>query len=128
MMTGLSVTKTRLEGGIWEGVVTGAGSKAPDLQVTHAGSALPAAELFHDADANLWHLRIPIPAERIDEGVQTFVISDGAGTVLASFALIAGEALADDIRAEIDLLRAELDLLKRAFRHHCHQTEESRGS
>ena len=35
---------------------------------------------------------------------------------------LAGEALAHDIRAEIDLLRAELDMLKRAFRRHCLET------
>ena len=32
------------------------------------------------------------------------------------------QALAEDIRAEVDLLRAELDLLKRAFRRHCQDT------
>ena len=30
--------------------------------------------------------------------------------------LLAGEALDDDLRAEIDLLRAEIDLIKREFR------------
>ena len=41
---------------------------------------------------------------------------------LDTITFIAGEALADDIRAEIDLLRAELDMLKRAFRRHCVET------
>jgi hypothetical protein len=31
--------------------------------------------------------------------------------------------LAEDIRAEMDLLRAELDLLKQAFRRHCVETQ-----
>ena len=34
---------------------------------------------------------------------------------------VAGEALAPDLRAELDLLRAELDLLKSAFRRHCRE-------
>ena len=42
--------------------------------------------------------------------------------VLGSFTLIAGEALGDDLRAEVSLLRAELDMLKRAFRRHCLET------
>lgn len=127
-MTGMSVTKTRLEGGVWEGVVSGAAAERPVLLVTHAGEALDGVELTRDEVKNLWCLRVPIPAERIDDGVQTFVISDGAGTVLTSFALLAGEALADDIRAELDLLRAELDLLKQAFRRHCQGADPSRGS
>jgi outer membrane protein assembly factor BamA len=36
--------------------------------------------------------------------------------------LIAGEALGDDIRVEVELLRDELDMLKRAFRRHCVET------
>jgi hypothetical protein len=42
--------------------------------------------------------------------------------VLASFAFLAGDALSEDIRAEMDLLRDELDMLKRAFRRHCVET------
>ena len=70
-----------------------------------------------------WTVRVPIPADLISDGVQSFVISDATtGTTLSSFAIIAGDALAEDIRAEMDLLRAELDLLKRAFRRHCVET------
>lgn len=66
---------------------------------------------------------MPIPAERIADGVQTFVIRDRrTDQGLASFAIVAGDALAEDIRAEIGLLRAELDMLKKAFRRHCAAT------
>ncbi len=72
-----------------------------------------------------WHVRVPIPADRIADGVQTFVIRDRrAEQVLASFSIVSGDALAEDIRAEIGLLRAELDLLKKAFRRHCVETTE----
>ena len=55
--------------------------------------------------------------------MQTVVIADAeTGEAEATVSLVAGEALAGDLRAEIDLLRAELDMLKRAFRRHCLET------
>ena len=42
--------------------------------------------------------------------------------ILGDFTLMAGDAVADDLRAEVELLRAELDMLKRAFRRHCLET------
>ena len=118
----MTLTKTRLTAGIWEGVLTGAGADRPQLQVTHEGAPVPGLELAHDAQAGQWRVIVPVPPQLISDGVQTFVISDGSGVRLASFALLSGEALAEDIRAELDLLRAELDLLKRAFRRHCQDT------
>jgi hypothetical protein len=113
------LTKTRLSAGVWEGVVTGAGQDEPELTVTHQGEVVAGMTLQHDPNENRWLVNIPIPAQLISDGVQTFVISDASGHTLASFALLSGEALAEDIRAEVDLLRAELDLLKSAFRAHC---------
>ncbi len=55
--------------------------------------------------------------------MQTFLITETAsGVRLGSFAIVTGEPLEDDIRAELDLLRAELDMLKKAFRRHCLET------
>lgn len=121
-VTAWTLTKTRLAAGIWEGVLTGAGADQPALQVTHEGAPVPGLELAHDAQAGQWRVSVPVPLHLISDGVQTFVISDASGVTLASFALLSGEALAEDIRAEVDLLRAELDLLKRAFRRHCQDT------
>jgi len=68
-------------------------------------------------------VKVPVPASAISDGVQTFVISDGdTGDVLNTFSILAGDAIGEDMRAEMDLLRAELDLLKRAFRRHCVET------
>ena len=54
---------------------------------------------------------------------ENFIISDEkTGMMLNSFALLFGEVLAEDIRAEMGLLREELDLLKSAFRRHCVET------
>lgn len=118
-MSELTLTKTRMIGGFWEGVLTHVvGDKAPELEVTHFGEAIPDVTVAKEADQ--WFVRVPVPMDRVADGVQTFVITDVAsGAVLNSFALYAGEALAEDIRAEVDLLRAELDMLKQAFRRHC---------
>jgi hypothetical protein len=40
------------------------------------------------------------------------------GAVLDRVTLLAGDALDEDIRAEVVLLRDELEMLKRAFRRH----------
>lgn len=119
-MSTLTVTKTRLSGGLWEGLVSGA-SAPPEIEVLHEARPVEGVRLEQSAeDGALWRLSVPVPAAAIADGVQTFVIRDGAsGETLESFCILAGEALDHDIRAEIALLREELDLLKRAFRRHC---------
>jgi hypothetical protein len=118
-MATYELTKTRLIAGVWEGVLTGAGTDEPELTVTHQGEAVTGITLQRDPNENRWLVNIPVPAHLISDGVQTFVIRDASGNTLASFALLSGEALSEDIRAEVNLLRAELDLLKSAFRAHC---------
>lgn len=124
-MSDWTLTKTRLFEGIWEGELTAAGSgkKKPDIEVTLLNEPIAGVQLTEDAPQNRWVLRIPIPAEAIADGVQTFLITDRTtGALLDRITMISGEVLADDIRAEMDLLRAELDMLKRAFRRHCVET------
>ncbi len=124
-MSNVILTKTRLFEGVWEGVLTyqGAGNFQPEIEVTHLQTALSGVEVTEKPDENLWVVRVPVPAELIADGVQTFLIRDKrSGEVLNSFALISGEALSYDIRAEVALLREELDMLKRAFRRHCLET------
>jgi hypothetical protein len=66
---------------------------------------------------------VAIPPAMLGDGVTTLLFRNTeTGEVLTSFALLAGDALADDIRAEMDLLREELDMLKSAFRRHCLET------
>lgn len=124
-MSQLTLTKLTLRNGIWEGTVMGADETGarPDIRVTHLDQPVPGVELTEGEQAGRWTLRIPIPTHAVAEGVQTFLIYDGAtDTKLGDFTLIAGEAAGDDLRAEVDLLRAELDMLKRAFRRHCLET------
>ncbi len=94
----------------------------PTIQATYLEQVLEKVVLT-ELDKGRWGLRIPIPASTLADGVQTILIRDAiADETLDVITLISGEALAGDIRSEMDLLRAELDMLKRAFRRHCLET------
>ncbi|MCG7494640.1 hypothetical protein [Thalassobius sp. Cn5-15] len=124
-MSAMQLTKTRLFEGVWEGMLTADRDNAgqPKVTVTHLDRPVSDHSLTEGEAAGTWVLRVPIPIELLSDGMQTFVISDAdSGETLNSFAILAGEALADDIRAEVELLREELDMLKRAFRRHCLET------
>ncbi len=121
-MSNLTLSKIRFFAGIWEGRLEGATAE-PKVEVRHLDTVVPGVDLRATEPAGAWHLSVPIPKEAIADGVQSFVIYDAeAGVKLGDFTLIAGEPLADDLRAEVALLRAELDMLKRAFRRHCLET------
>jgi hypothetical protein len=121
-MSDLSLTKTKIQSGVWQGVVTG-GESQPKISVTHLGQPIDGVSLAEGRDESTWLLQIPIPADAIADGVQTLLITDAeTDDLLDRITLIAGEELDEDLRAEVDLLRAELDMLKRAFRRHCLET------
>ncbi len=120
MMTS-TLTKIRLFEGVWEGLLKTPSENAPNISVTHLARDIPGVTV--EAAEGGWQIRVPVPAEVLADGVQTFVISDTeTGETLDTFSIICGDPLADDLRSEIDLLRAELDLLKKAFRRHCVET------
>lgn len=124
-MSAFELSKTRLFEGVWEGVLTAVDDNAeqPDLGVTHLDKPLGELRLKETGEPNQWSVRVPIPVELIGDGAQTFLIFDkNTGETLDSFTIIAGDAVTDDIRAEVALLRAELDMVKRAFRRHCVET------
>lgn len=121
-MSDYHLAKRRFVEGVWEGIVTRqrADAPAPRIEVTHQGRPLPDVALTEDPEGQHWDLAVPVPANVLGDGAQVFLITDVASdTLLDSFAIIAGEVLADDLHAELQLLRAELDMLKRAFRRHC---------
>jgi hypothetical protein len=122
-MTDLTLTKTRIRAGVWEGVLSGANG-APVIEVLHLEKPVVGVQIAPVADrAGEWRVQVPIPADLLSEGVQTFLIRDKeTGLTLQHFTVITGVAMEDDLRAEVDLLRAELDMLKRAFRRHCLET------
>jgi hypothetical protein len=125
-MSELSLMKTRIQAGIWEGVLTGGldTGAAPEIVVTHLERPVKTVAVSADTDSpGTWNVKIAIPPELLSEGVQTFLIWDGeTQEKLDSFTIVTGAPLEDDIRGELDLLRAELDMLKRAFRRHCVET------
>lgn len=120
-MTDMTLTKTRLFAGVWEGELTGAGKGKPQLKVSHQGNVMDGLTVTHDGEQDVWRVSVPIQPHLISDGVQTFVICDDKDNVLNSFTLLLGEALAEDIRAEMSLLRSELDMLKQSFRRHCNE-------
>lgn len=124
-MSNLTLTKTRLFEGVWEGQLTqnGEGNTQPDIEVTHLERPIPGVQVIENEAGGFWTLRVQIPVGVIADGVQVFLIRDRrAGVTLDSFTLMSGDALGYDIRAEMALLREELDMLKCAFRRHCLET------
>lgn len=117
------LTKTRIRAGVWEGVFSGADSK-PALEVIFLEKPMAGVQVEAvPGRAGEWAVKVPIPAEVLSEGVQTFLMREaGSDVTLAHFTIITGVAMEDDMRAEVDLLRQELDMLKRAFRRHCLDT------
>ena len=125
-MPDLKLTKTRIQAGIWEGVLSGGlgTGEAPEIEVTHLGEPVQTVAISADENTpGAWTVKIAIPPETLTDGVQTYLITDKeSGEKLGDFTVVTGEPLEDDIRGEVDLLRAELDMLKRAFRRHCVDT------
>ena len=124
-MSDLTLTKIRFRNGIWEGQISHAAASGarPEITVMFRDQPVREVKLAAGQAGGEWTVAVPVPAEALADGVQTFVIFDAAdSTRLGDFTLIAGEAAADDLRAEVELLRAELDMLKRAFRRHCLET------
>jgi len=124
-MSNLTLTKIHLRNGNWVGRVVNNDDSdiRPDIRVTYLDQPVDTVDLQEGDGIGVWNLSIPVPSHAVTDGVQTFLIIDGADdTKLGDFTLIAGEAMADDLRAEVELLRAELDMLKRAFRRHCLET------
>jgi hypothetical protein len=122
-MSELKLINGSLRQGVWEGVLA-SGPAQPSVVVLHEGQPLAGATVSALPDqVGHWLVRVVLPLETLSDGVQTYVLREAAsGAVFGHFTIIAGVAMEDDIRAELDLLRAELDLLKRAFRRHCMET------
>lgn len=119
-MSEWQLSTSRIKQGVWRGQLQG-GEGEPSIEVLHLNE--PLADVAVSEMDGAWYAELLIPVETIGDGVQTFlVLNKSTGEKLGQFSLIAGEALGDDLRVEVDLLRAELDMLKRAFRRHCVET------
>lgn len=122
-MTSIKLTDVCLRSGVWQAVLRAEGRAdvPPALQVSHMGQPVQGLTVDEIPDQPATYiLRLPVPAQLLNDGVQSFVVSDSAtGDVLETFSIVSGHPLDQDLRAEMDLLRAELDMLKQAFRRHC---------
>lgn len=117
-------TSLGLKYGVWEGVLTAADRPGRVVLVLH-GRTLAEAQVIPDGEGR-FRIAASLPAGSMAEGAQTYLlIADGGqgdegpqpgATRLGAMPVIAGAALDEDLRAEIELLRAEVDLLKREFR------------
>lgn len=120
------LTPTRLRAGIWEGELRSPDGRAtlPAITVTLRDQPIETVRITPvEGATGRWLVRVLIPSEHLNDGVQTFLIRNhDSGATLGSFSIVAGEALDADLRSEIALLRAELDMLKQAFRRHCRET------
>lgn len=124
-MSNRTLTRLRLAGGIYEGVLSGA-RKPPPL-VARLDDRIVAQAAISDMEnrADQFLVRFDLPASLIDDRAQVIDVTDAdTGDVLDRVGILAGDALNEDLRAEVALLRAELDLLKGAFRRHCQETGE----
>ena len=117
-MSQQQIINTQIRTGVWEGELSGVSTVTPDIKVTRQGAMLEDVTCSFDTVRAMWQIKASIPARLINDGLQTFTVSDG-DSVIAHFTLLAGDALEGDLRAEIDLLRSELDILKSALRKHC---------
>lgn len=122
-MSGFTLTRSRIRAGLYEGelVANGRNLDLPRIELVLLGEHLADAKITPNAtDARRWLVEARIPPSALSDGTLTFLLRtvDGHDT-LDAFAVVAGEPLHEDLRAEIDLIRAELDMLKRAFRSHC---------
>ncbi len=118
-MTKIKLEKQRIYAGAYEGILTGADPQdLPEIELMQSTQFLTDATLTPvDDTSGLFLVRAEIPVDVLSDGVLTFVLSHkGSAEILDSFAIVTGEALSIDLRAEVDLLRTELDVLKRSFR------------
>ena len=122
-MDAITLTRTRLAGGIWEGLLATSQNVPPRLSLRHQDDIIGEPEMLAADAPRQWFVRFRLPLDRLSDGVQTFIVEDtDTGDALAHETIIAGALADDDLHGEVALLRAELDLLKRAFRRHCAET------
>lgn len=121
-MSELVLTRKYIRGGQYEGHLS---TKAklrdePALRLRLPdGSDADVSVVADEKKAKSWDVVARIPGVSIAEGVQTYILQNAStGETLDSFAVISGDPVQDDLRAEIALMRAELDMLKASFRKH----------
>lgn len=119
-----------LTAGIWSGALRSSQQPAR-VYVALNGETVAEARLTPQSDGE-WLVQAGLPPDALADGTHSFLLLTDDGqphsppqadaTRLASLSILAGEVLADDLRAQIDLLRSEIDLLKRELRRLARQS------
>lgn len=113
-----------LKGGIWQGILSGSEPPAR-LVLVHLGERIAEARVTPHGDGQ-WLVAAAIPVQKLSDGIQSFLLIEDGGKAgeapqpdalhIASFNVLSGQPLAEDLQAELALIRSELDLLKRELR------------
>jgi len=120
-------TDSRVQGGVWRLVIGPFDRPAPPaLKTLHLGAALPGLRLSPvPGDLGFWDASLLIPAEMLGDRVQTILLRDiESGRTLARLAIAAGDALSEDVTAELAALRAEIEVIKAVLRRTARQTAD----
>lgn len=112
------MVRSRLRDGIWEAEFKDAGM---ELTVSLNGAPLDDV-VVKRVDARVVSVSVPIPADRLSEGVHSFNVCGPDDLRIGGFTIAAGDVVANDLLSELELVKAELDLLKKAFRRHLRET------
>lgn len=122
---GPELNALRLRGGIWEGQLSNWIGDTPPVLYLMRGPTVMAEAQLSSLEPGIWHVTIALPGALIGDGAQSFAImAEGGSAPLAQIVVIAGDVLADDLRADLATLREEVEVLKRAFRRHVRQMRE----
>ncbi len=78
-MAEMTLTRMRLAGGVWEGLLSGR-DEPPALRIRHRDQLVAEAETEPSSDG--WFVRFRLPLDRLSDGIQTFVIVDAIGRAL----------------------------------------------
>jgi hypothetical protein len=119
---GPGVAESRVAQGVWSvllGPTPEAGSPLV-LSALHDSIPLPGLTVTAEAQApGYWRVRVALPATLIGDRVAVVVLQQGEGAQahdLARVSVAAGQALLDDLAADVAALRAEMELLKSVVR------------
>lgn len=113
-----TLTPIRLRAGRYEARLTA--ETCDGIEAVHLGRVIAAAEVTPDPAApGQFRVAVDLPASVMADGVQVVTLkSVASGQALDRITILAGDALDEDIRAELALLRDEVEMLKTAFRLH----------
>lgn len=113
-----------LKAGVWTGMLRGE-DRPGRVILTLNGDPVAEARLTAQEDGE-WLVQAGLPPDTLGDGAHSFLLLADAGQQhqppqpdairLGVLSILAGDVLADDLRAQIDLLRSEVDLLKRELR------------